>query len=931
MSDLAQLQAAIIAANGDPDSSATIRLTGNIALPGGVWSTATPGKPITIDTQGFVLTKTGTLGNYNTSATAPLSFNGNYAAVASGSAITAILLTGGGQGIVNGTVTGGDSTVAGSGGGAGVSVSLGTSLLNNGSIKGGAASGANLANSGLSTGVSLSSGATLFNSATGVITGGDGFGGVAGAGVNFGATVNGLVVNQGTIRGGADLSGGAGGGRAIRISGGSAAIENSGLIEGGAGSVAIVAQATSTRLSVVNAGTIRAGAGYANAIEFARSGTGSGTLELQAGSSIVGNVVANATGTSDVFRLGGATSSVFDVSNLGDTAQYRFFDSFVKAGTSTWALTGTGTVAAPWTVDQGTLQIGNGGTSGSIAGDVTVNTGATLAFNRSDTYTYGGIVSGAGGLAQNGTGTTVLTGTSTYNGPTTVNLGTLAVDGAIASPVTVAAAGTLAGTGTIFGNVANAGNVMPGTVAGNGGGVLTIAGNYVGNGGTVSISTRLGGDDSPTGRLIVTGDTSGTSRIRVTNTGGAGAPTVEGIKVIDVQGASNGTFTLVGDYAFQGQPAMVVGPYAYRLARNGVATPADGDWYLRSSLLDTPAAGGAAAAPAATPLYAPTVPVYEAYASVLQRLNEVGTLQQRVGNRSWSPGAAVPAESGAGKPLIGRGVWARAEGSSTHIDPSTSTTSASYNVRTWKFEAGVDAPVYQSQAGTLVAGPTFHYGTSNANVSSVFGQGAIDAIGYGVGGTLTWYGNNGSYVDARATVSWYDTDLRSSTLSTRLADGNRGSGVATSLEAGHRLALDGNWSLTPQAQLAWSQVRFDAFTDRYGASVSRDNGSSLVSRLGVSLDHETRWTAGNGKTNGSHVYGITNLYYDFLNGTSAQVSGLGVVNQEQALWAGLGIGASMNWDDDRYTVYGEALVRTSLRDFGDSNAIGARLGVRYKW
>jgi fibronectin-binding autotransporter adhesin len=453
----------------------------------------------------------------------------------------------------------------------------------------------------------------------------------------------------------------------------------------------------------------------------------------------------------------------------------------------------------------------------------------------------------------------------------------------------------------------------------------------------VRVNTVLGNDSSATGRLVVKGDTSGSSTVRVTNVGGAGAPTVEGIKIIDVQGASNGTFALAGDYTFQGQQAVVAGPYAYRLVKHGVSTSTDGGWYLRSSIVDTPAASSemAAAAAAAAPLLAPTVPVYEAYASVLQRFNEPGTLQQRVGNRSWSPNAAVPAEQEAGKPLIGRGVWARAEGSNVHVDPSTSTTSASYNTRMWKFEAGVDAPVYLGDAagaaGTLVVGPTFHYGVANANVSSMFGQGAIDATGYGFGANATWYGTNGSYIDARATVSWYDTDLRSSTLGTRLANNNRGNGVAASLEAGHRLPLGGSWSVTPQAQLAWSQVRFDAFTDQYGATVSRDNGNSLVSRLGVSLDHETTWTGGNGKTRRSHVYGITNLYYDFLNGTSAHVANLSVVSKEQALWAGLGIGASMNWDDDRYTVYGELVARTSLQDFGDSNAVSARLGVRYRW
>ncbi|GJG96773.1 autotransporter outer membrane beta-barrel domain-containing protein [Cupriavidus pauculus] len=985
----AELRAALGAAMTDGDPTATIRFIADITITTPSTSTFnSPVKPVSFDTQGFSLIRNSGAAGFTFSAASPRTFNGNYLGGSAGQGGTGLTLLGpSAQVTVNGTVTGGDSSGAFAGG-AGVFVSgAALTLTNNGSIKGGDASGAGMlggtgvslaaaagatvinngsitggaasttgagggtgvsaagagamiinngaikgggggvgftaANNGFSTGVSLAVGTSLVNSATGLIVGGDASGGMAGAGVTMNTSTAGSVINQGTIRGGADLSGGAGGGRGIRVGGGTNTIENSGLIEGGAGNVAIYALAPGTTLTVVNSGTIRAGSGNANAIEFGTSGIS--TLELQAGSNIVGNVVAGA-GTSDAFRLGGATNAVFDISTIGDTAQYRFFDTFTKTGTSTWALIGTGTVTAPWTVDQGTLQIGNGGTSGSLTSNVVVNDGATLAFNRSDTYTFSNLVSGAGGVAQNGTGTTVFNTAQTYTGPTTVNLGTLAIDGSITSPVAVNAAGTLSGSGTIFGNVTNTGTVTPG----GGSGVLTIAGNYIGNGGTVRVNTALGGDSSATGRLLVSGDTSGTSQLRVVNVGGTGALTSEGIKVIDVQGASNGTFTLAGDYTFQGQQAVVGGAYAYRLYKNGASTPTDGDWYLRSTLLD-PASVGTAAAAASGPLLAPTVPLYEAYSSVLQRFNELGTLQQRVGNRSWSPNASVQAEQEAGKPIIGRGAWARVEGSNTHIDPSTSTTSASYNVRMWKFEGGVDAPVIQNQSGTLVVGPTFHYGIANSSVSSMFGNGSVDATGYGFGGTATWYGNNGSYVDARATLTWYDTDIRSSTLATKLANGNRGSGVATSVEAGHQLALGGNWSITPQAQLAWSQVRFDAFTDQYGTNVSRDNGNSLVSRLGVSLDHETRWMAANGKTQRSHIYGITNLYYDFLHGTSARVADISVVSKEQALWAGLGIGASLNWNDDRYTVYGELLARTSLQNFGDSNAIGAKFGFRYRW
>ncbi len=73
---------------------------------------------------------------------------------------------------------------------------------------------------------------------------------------------------------------------------------------------------------------------------------------------------------------------------------------------------------------------------------------------------------------------------------------------------------------------------------GNSIGTLTIAGSYTGSGGTLEIETVLGGDASPSDRLVVTGDTAGTTNVTVINLGGGGAQTVEGIKIIDVGGLS---------------------------------------------------------------------------------------------------------------------------------------------------------------------------------------------------------------------------------------------------------------------------------------------------------------------------------------------------------------------------------------------------------
>ena len=68
-------------------------------------------------------------------------------------------------------------------------------------------------------------------------------------------------------------------------------------------------------------------------------------------------------------------------------------------------LHGANTYTGGTTISSGTLQLGNGGTSGSIIGDVTNN--GIFAVNRSDAFSFGGVISGSGAFQQNGTGTTI--------------------------------------------------------------------------------------------------------------------------------------------------------------------------------------------------------------------------------------------------------------------------------------------------------------------------------------------------------------------------------------------------------------------------------------------------------------------------------------------------------------------------------------------
>ncbi|MEJ5901390.1 autotransporter outer membrane beta-barrel domain-containing protein [Ochrobactrum teleogrylli] len=583
-------------------------------------------------------------------------------------------------------------------------------------------------------------------------------------------------------------------------------------------------------------------------------------------------------------------------------------------------------------------------------GDIQLGTGI-LTLNQDFSTNFSGKISGTGGLVKNENGTLTLSGINNYSGVTTVNGGSLvqgakdAFSGTSAYAVANGATVDLGGFATGMQSLENDGTVDFG---GTGGTALNIAGDYAG-GGTLVMSTVLGADNSTTDQMKVGGNTSGTTSVVVKNRGGLGAATVNGIELIDIAGNSGGTFNLQGDYTTKdGQQAILTSSaYAYTLQKGDASGSNTNDWYLVSQYTRNDPDGPNPPAcddpngcpenpsnPSGPSRFSPAAPVYTSYAASMQALNQLPTLQQRRGDRYLNKSGSLRGSSEAGE-TDDRAIWARIEGAHNRLEPNTTAGHVQQDINTVIMQAGVDGQFYEDESGRLIAGITGQYGNGRARTSSNFddvnGGGELNTQGWGLGGTITWYGNDGFYVDAQAQANWYKTDLRFGGGNNGLTNDNNGFGYAFSVETGKRFDIDENWSLTPQAQLMFSSVDFDTFSDSYGATVSNRDGNSLNGRLGLAANYANSWQGADSRMVNANVYGIANLYQEFLGGTSINYGGTRMKADQDRTWAGIGFGGTYAWADNKYSVYGEGTVNTSLNHFADSYAVKGNVGFKVNW
>jgi outer membrane autotransporter protein len=678
-----------------------------------------------------------------------------------------------------------------------------------------------------------------------------------------------------------------------------------------------------------------------------------GTLQLGNGrttGSITGNVTDNgilAFDRSDVLTFDGVISGTGSVQQIG---------------TGTTVLLGDSNYAGGTTINAGTLQLGKGGTTGSITGNITDN--GNLAFDRSNDLTFGGVISGTGSVQQNGPGTTVLVGKNTYIGATTVNAGSLIVDGSIASVQTlVNPGGLLGGRGSIGSpnsNLVNSGVVRPGDSPG----TLTVNNNYTQTAaGTLRIEVA---SVTEHGLLAVGGHASLAGALQLIGLGGFTLHVGDQFTFLTANGGVSGTFGTVQNEISTG---TVVQAQVVTLPNAVLLEGAQGSFVQAAcnpnSAAVARALDSAVGNPRASALIAFlndqafnnlcgdfTLIAPEALASIFdagvsfanvqtanlkRRLEDVRAgdngfnssgFSLNGGTSNFSPGlAGVTGPEGKSGPSVMAptpenrwGIWVTGLGEFANV--SSTNEAAGFDIQTGGVTFGVDYRVCSIFAVGLTAG----YANMNADLPN---GGSLDVNSGQFGLYATLFGK-GFYADAAITggPSGYDS-RRAALLGS--ANGNTGGANFNVLAAVGYDWTKGGLSVGPTANFQYTYVGISGFTESGSiAPLNIDSQNVESERTAIGMKASYEWKVGHViikpeiSAAWQHEFGDQSytIVSSFANGAGNSFTVSSPSIGRDSLLIGAGTAVLLNDRLSIYAYYDGELLRTNYQ----SNDVSA--GVR---
>ncbi|MBS9132857.1 autotransporter outer membrane beta-barrel domain-containing protein [Escherichia coli] len=356
---------------------------------------------------------------------------------------------------------------------------------------------------------------------------------------------------------------------------------------------------------------------------------------------------------------------------------------------------------------------------------------------------------------------------------------------------------------------------------------LTVKGNYVGNNGQLNIRTVLGDDKSATDRLIVEGNTSGSTTVYVKNAGGSGAATLNGIELITVNGDES-----PADAFRQGDARIAAGAFEYQLKQQSK------NWYLTSyqsvNEEDNSSEGNSESTETPTPVLRPEAGSYVANLAAANTLF-VMRLNDRAGETRYIDPVTEQERSSR--------LWLRQIGGhNTWRDSNGQLRTTSHR---YVSQLGADlltGGFTDSDSWRLgvMAGYARDYNSTHSSVSDYRSKGSVR--GYSAGLYATWFADDiskkGAYIDAWAQYSWFENSVKGDELA---YESYNAEGATVSLEAGYGFALNKSfgleaakytWIFQPQAQAIWMGVDHHAHTEANGSHIENDANNNIQTRLG---------------------------------------------------------------------------------------------------